>query len=131
VNLPAGTTIISGHLSHSLNVSFGLSARSSAADNGHGAREGRDAVTGAVLQGREETAGGVGATGGATTATCCGGLLAAGLLGGNGEPENQLRTVLIVPGELEGFGFGETCTWAGTSTRSFFNSSSRARAMLP
>jgi hypothetical protein len=34
VKLPAGTTTISGQLSHSRNTSFGFSARSSAAESG-------------------------------------------------------------------------------------------------
>jgi hypothetical protein len=34
VKLPCGTTTISGHASHSLNESFGRSARSRAADSG-------------------------------------------------------------------------------------------------
>jgi hypothetical protein len=63
--VPEGTTIISGHFSHSLNTSLGFSACSSAADNGHATREDRDTVAGALAQG---LAGG--AEGGATTATC-------------------------------------------------------------
>jgi hypothetical protein len=34
VKLPAGTTTISGQLAHSLNVSFGFSARSRSSDSG-------------------------------------------------------------------------------------------------
>src|SRR5262252_8709578 len=51
VKLPAGTTTISGHLSHSLNTSFGFSAHSSTADSGCADRDDNDTVIGALLQG--------------------------------------------------------------------------------
>src|ERR1700722_14053503 len=84
MKLPAGTTTISGHLSHSLNTSFGLRERSSVDDRGaahrevrdtvcalHGLALGRAAAGGATTAGCAGAAGGggVGRTGGATTAS--------------------------------------------------------------
>src|SRR4051812_17428649 len=66
VKLPAGTTTISGHLSHSLNTFFGLSAHSSAADSGSGARVDQETLIGAVPHG---PAGTDGTSGGMTMAT--------------------------------------------------------------
>jgi hypothetical protein len=66
---PDGTTTISGHFSHSLNTSFGVTPHSSAADNGWAERDDRETVTGALPQGPDETTGADGATGGERTAT--------------------------------------------------------------
>src|SRR5215467_7564996 len=50
VNEPAGTTTISGHLSHSLKTSLGLSPHSSPAVSGFGARnDDRDTLTTVAL----------------------------------------------------------------------------------
>src|SRR5215467_7996013 len=50
VNEPAGTTTISGHLSHSLKTSLGLRPHSSPAVSGFGARnDDRDTLTAAAL----------------------------------------------------------------------------------
>src|SRR5437667_8586580 len=51
VKVPAGTTNISGHLSHSLNAFFGLSAHSSISDNGRGARDDQETVMGTPSHG--------------------------------------------------------------------------------
>src|SRR5262249_62018253 len=50
MNEPAGTTTISGHLSHSLKTSLGLRPHSSPAVSGFGARnDDRDTLTAAAL----------------------------------------------------------------------------------
>jgi hypothetical protein len=53
LNSPAGTTIISGHFSHSLKASFGFRLHSSAADSGFGKADGEIAET--LLQGAADT----------------------------------------------------------------------------
>ena len=65
VNVPAGTTTISGHLSHSLKLSFGFNARSSAADSGAAYRDASETVFAPPPHG-PGAAGGT--TGGTTTA---------------------------------------------------------------
>src|SRR6202035_4179146 len=65
VNEPAGTTSISGHLSHSLKLSLGFSARSAAAASGQALCGDCDTVT-APPQGSA----GDGTIGGATIAPC-------------------------------------------------------------
>jgi hypothetical protein len=67
MNEPAGTTTISGHFSHSLNMSFGLSAHCSLADSGCAEREDRDASV-VPPQG---PAGTIGGTTAATCGCCC------------------------------------------------------------
>src|SRR5262249_8890477 len=105
VKLPGGITTISGHLSHSLKTSFGLSAHSSAADRGPAARFDRDAVVVTAPHGL------AGEDCGATTAICCGGVW------GTDGPEELLL--------VEGIG-GVTA-----ATLLLFKSSKRERAMLP
>jgi hypothetical protein len=48
VKLPAGTTTISGQLSHSLKLSFGFSPRSAATDSGAAHRDASETAMGAA-----------------------------------------------------------------------------------